>query len=111
MITVENTGDVALDSVTVSDSLAPDCDASLGTLGAGAMTSYGCSLTNVTADFTNQADVSGTPPLGPNVTDSDTAVVLVPSIPVPGLGPAGLVVLGAALALAGRRYLRRRSRP
>ena len=37
--------------------------------------SYECTLANVTADFTNSATATGTPPVGPDVTDTDTAAV------------------------------------
>jgi uncharacterized repeat protein (TIGR01451 family) len=75
-IVVTNTGDVALDPVAVNDPLAPSCNrANVGPLAPGQVTSYTCSVTNVTADFTNVATATGTPPVGPNVTDSDDAVV------------------------------------
>ena len=74
-ITVTNTGDVALTDVTVGDALAPDCDNTFATLAAGAVESYSCTVTGVTADFTNTASVSGDDPLGNAVTDSDTADV------------------------------------
>ncbi|MGA9595605.1 MAG: hypothetical protein WBV06_05590, partial [Acidimicrobiia bacterium] len=74
-ITVANTGDVPLDNVTVTDALAPDCDATIGTLGAGVSTDYSCTLAGVTADFTNTASVTGDDPLGNPVADSDTAAV------------------------------------
>jgi uncharacterized repeat protein (TIGR01451 family) len=84
-ITVTNTGDVALTTVNVTDELAPDCARSnLGTLAPGASTSYTCTRANVTADFTNSATATGTPPSGPDVSDTDTAAVDVthPSINV-----------------------------
>ena len=74
-IYVTNTGDVALTTVTVTDALAPNCDRSLGSLGVGASTSYACSRSGVTADFTNVAAVTGDPPVGPPVTDNDDADV------------------------------------
>ena len=74
-IYVTNTGGLSLSSVTVTDVLAPNCDRTLGTLTSGASSSYACSLANVTADFTNTAVVTGTPPVGSPVTDTDTAVV------------------------------------
>ena len=74
-ITVTNTGDVVLSNITVTDALAPDCDRSLGTLVVGQSTSYTCTLASVTSDFTNSANVSGTPPIGPDVAASDTAMV------------------------------------
>ncbi len=82
-ITVTNTGDVPLTNVTVMDALAPGCartSAQLGanaTLAAGASFSYECTQANVTADFTNSATATGTPPVGPDVTDTDTAAVTV----------------------------------
>ncbi|MDJ0665410.1 MAG: SdrD B-like domain-containing protein [Acidimicrobiia bacterium] len=74
-ITVTNTGDVDLAGVAVTDALAPACDATIGDLAAGVSTSYDCTVTGVTADFTNTAAVSGLDPLGNAVNDSDTADV------------------------------------
>ena len=84
-IVVENTGNIALNNVTVSDPLAPACDATIGTLAAGAMFMYNCTLTNVAASFTNVASVTGDPADGsPQLSDSDPSdvVVLVPSIAI-----------------------------
>jgi len=79
-IRVTNTGDVTLTNVQVSDALAPDCVRNnLGTLAAGASTTYTCSVANVTAGFTNSATATGHPPVGPDVTSTDTAVVTVPT--------------------------------
>ena len=94
-----------LTGVTVTDALAPGCDNSLGTLLAGAMTSYGCSLVNVTSDFTNTADASGTPPVGPNVSDQGTADVVVGPAPIPALGWGGLVLLAGLLFVSTLRRL------
>ena len=74
-ITVTNTGDVDLSNVAVSDAVAPDCDATIGTLAAGASSNYSCSMVAGADDFTNTASVSGDDPLGNPVTDSDTADV------------------------------------
>ncbi|MFN8453779.1 MAG: SdrD B-like domain-containing protein [Anaerolineae bacterium] len=74
-ITVTNTGDVDLSGVVVSDPLTPVCDRTIGTLATGAITSYTCSVLNVTADFTNTAVVTGAPPTGPDISDTDDAVV------------------------------------
>ncbi len=75
-ITVTNDGNVDLTDVTVDDPLASDCDSTIGDLSVGSTSGpYTCTLTNVTADFTNTATVIGTTPLGGTVTDSDTAAV------------------------------------
>jgi uncharacterized repeat protein (TIGR01451 family) len=78
-ITCTNTGDVPLSNVTVADPLAPDCSRVLpGILepaGSESVWTYTCSQSGVTAAFTNVATVVGTPPVGSNVTDSDTAAV------------------------------------
>jgi uncharacterized repeat protein (TIGR01451 family) len=74
-ITVSNTGDADLSSVSVVDPLAPACDRAVGSLTLGNATVYTCTLSNVTAGFTNTALVTATPPVGNVVTDSDTAVV------------------------------------
>ena len=72
-IYVENTGDVTLTNVVVSDPLVPDCDTTIASLAADANTSYTCTVT-AAADFTNLATVTGTPPVGPDVTDTDPPV-------------------------------------
>ena len=76
-ITVTNTGDVVLTNVTVSDPLAPGCARTIGTLNPGQIYSYTCSVSNVTVGFTNLAIATGTPPVGPPISSSDTAVVTV----------------------------------
>ena len=58
-ITVTNTGDVDLTDVAVTDAVAPDCDATIGSLAAGASTSYSCTMTAGADDFTNTADGDG----------------------------------------------------
>jgi uncharacterized repeat protein (TIGR01451 family) len=96
-ITVKNTGDVTLTSVTVTDPLSTGCSKSLGTLTPGQSTSYACSQAGVTAAFTNVATVTGHPPLGPDVTASASANVTLnppPSSPpaTPTATPAPTVV-------------------
>ena len=74
-IRITNTGDVTLSNVSVTDGQAPDCGRSLGTLTSGAGTGYICSRNGVTADFTNTAVVTGTPPVGADVSAVDAATV------------------------------------
>ncbi len=76
-IEVTNTGNVDLSNVSVTDVLAPGCDATFATLAVGATETYTCSLAGVTDGFTNVADVSGTSPEGTTVTATDDAVVAV----------------------------------
>src|SRR5262249_22694417 len=60
----------------VSDALAPGCaKADLGALAPGESTEYDCALANVKDDFTNSATATGKPPVGDNVTATDTAPV------------------------------------
>ncbi len=100
-ITVTNTGNVPLTNVTVTDPLAPDCARTFASLDPGESESYVCTVTNVTADFTNVATVTGTPPVGDDVTDSDPAEVYVigPAIdngtPTLTATPTGTVTLTA----------------
>jgi uncharacterized repeat protein (TIGR01451 family) len=76
-IDVTNTGDVPLTDVTVSDPLTPDCEASIGDLAPGETASYDCTTDALHVSFTNLASVIGTPPVGPDVSDSDIAPVTV----------------------------------
>lgn len=76
-IQVENTGDVDLVNVAVSDPLAPDCDNTIGALAVDEIVTYQCTLANVTAEFTNVASVVGEDGLGNPVEDSDDAQVFV----------------------------------
>ncbi len=78
-ITVTNDGDVDLENVVVSDPLAPNCDLLIGNLAAGAThPAYTCTVSNVAENFTNIAEVSGTPVGGGNaVTDEDPSDVVI----------------------------------
>jgi len=80
-IQVTNDGDTTLTDVHVTDALAPGCARTkadipaLASMAPGATVIYTCSLANVTANFTNVAVATGTPPVGPDVSASDTAAV------------------------------------
>ncbi len=76
-IWVENTGDVDLYDVTVTDEQAPTCDQVIGYMAVGDSDSYQCTLDNVTESFTNEAVAEGMDPAGDPVTASDTAEVVV----------------------------------
>ncbi|MFZ5917452.1 MAG: DUF7507 domain-containing protein [Chloroflexota bacterium] len=95
-IHVTNTGDITLTNVTVTDALAPNCAASISTLTATAHSHYECTLGGATADFTNTIAVTGAPPVGDDVTDTDTAFVDVihPGIEIAKLPDSQLVVIG-----------------
>jgi uncharacterized repeat protein (TIGR01451 family) len=80
-VTVRNTGGVTLTNVTVTDPLAPGCNKSLGTMAAGSSKTYTCSRPDVNDEFTNTANVVGTPPTGAKVTDSDVSNVTVKTVP------------------------------
>ena len=82
-ITVKNTGTVTLTNVTVVDLLAPNCAKTIGTLAPGQSTSYDCTLSAVQQSFTNSATATGHPPVGPDVTATDTAPVTVNQLPPP----------------------------
>ena len=73
-ITVTNTGDVPLTNVTVTDALSPNCNRTIGTLAAGASTSYTCTRPDVRSSFNNVAVVAGTAG-DKTVTAQDTAPV------------------------------------
>jgi uncharacterized repeat protein (TIGR01451 family) len=86
-IQVINDGDSTLTNVVVTDAQAPGCSrtsadiAGLASMppapASGSTITYQCTLANVIASFTNTAVATGTPPVGPNVSSSDTAGVTV----------------------------------
>src|SRR6185295_14397106 len=87
-ITVTNTGTTTLTNVAVTDAQAAGCAKAIGTLAAGQSSTYSCSLANVTSPFTNSATATGHPPVGPDVTATDTAPVTVNAVPPPPAPPA-----------------------
>jgi uncharacterized repeat protein (TIGR01451 family) len=100
-IQIQNAGNVALSDVTVADPVAPDCVTTFaGTLPPGASEpGFGCSRAGVTAGFTNTATVTGTPPVGPDVSSSASAVVTIegPGITITKL-PATQTILSGGTA-------------
>ncbi|MCK2236430.1 MULTISPECIES: CARDB domain-containing protein [unclassified Crossiella] len=74
-VTVRNTGDVPLTNVVISDPAAPDCGRTITQLAVGAAQQITCTITAPAADFANTATGTGTPPVGPPVTDEDTVRV------------------------------------
>jgi uncharacterized repeat protein (TIGR01451 family) len=86
-IQVINDGDSNLSNVVVTDALAPGCARTSADIpglalmkpapDASGTITYTCTLTNVTASFTNTAVATGTPPVGPPVSSQDTAAVTV----------------------------------
>ncbi len=74
-ITVTNIGIVPLTNIIVNDPLVPACNAVIPSLALSEVSTYTCSVANVTAGFVNTADVSATAPDTSIVTDSDTATV------------------------------------
>ncbi len=90
-ITVKNTGDVTLTSVTVSDPRSPACNRTLGTLTVGHSKSYSCTQKNVTKAFQNIAIATGKSPASATVKASDHANVKVAAF-VPPQNPQIAVV-------------------
>jgi uncharacterized repeat protein (TIGR01451 family) len=88
-ITVTNSGDVDLDSVTVVDPLVPACDSAIGTLTVGAVNSYSCTDVGVAASYTNVVTVTsiyGSVP-GPSASASAAVTVNPPtSVSLSGFG-------------------------
>jgi len=110
-ITVENTGDVVLDNVTVTDPLTPSCDAELGTMAPGDVITYACSAETVFEAFTNVATVVGEDPEGNQVTDESDAIVRLREppegqLPVTGSDSVELSIAGTLLLLIGAALVR-----
>jgi uncharacterized repeat protein (TIGR01451 family) len=95
---VQNTGNVTLTGITVSDPLLPGLSCTIASLAAGVSST--CTATNNVYTLTqadidtgsraNTATVTGTPPSGPNVTDPDTQTTTLPSSP-PSSSPRQLL--------------------
>jgi uncharacterized repeat protein (TIGR01451 family) len=114
-ITVTNTGDVDLDSVTVSDPLVPACDSVIGTLAVGAANSYDCTDAGVAASYTNVVTVTSIVDSVPGPTASASAAVnVVPptSVSLTAFGEEAAafspVWLVALLAVVGLGFVIRR---
>ncbi len=88
VFTVQNTGNVTLNAITVTDPLVTVSGGPLATLAAGTTdaTTFTALYTLTTADvnagtIVNNATVSGTPPTGPAVTAPATNTTPLPSVP------------------------------
>ena len=95
-IEVRNTGNVALRNISISDPLAPGCDRTISSLGAGKRSTYSCGAPDVEAEFTNTATVRARDGEGTRVSDSDTARVEVenPNIQIVISPPAQTLLKG-----------------
>lgn len=77
-ITVTNTGEGPLTDVEVTDALVPGCASVIGYLTEGDSVEYSCSIDDVTEDFTNTIEVTGSS--GSRMEEaSDTAEVVLTS--------------------------------
>ncbi|MDH5422572.1 MAG: carboxypeptidase regulatory-like domain-containing protein, partial [Acidimicrobiia bacterium] len=76
-ITVINTGETALDTVTITDVAFPACDGVYPTLAIAEVQSYSCDVVGVMADFTNTVTAAAVDPIGGSVTATDSASVTV----------------------------------
>jgi uncharacterized repeat protein (TIGR01451 family) len=82
-ITIENTGNVALSNVNLTDAICTSLTLTGGdtnsnsVLDVGEIWTVNCDVANVTADFTNTADVSAQAPDTSTVTDTASASVTV----------------------------------
>ena len=83
-ISVRNTGTTDLTDVIVDDPGYSQCDVTYTFLPVGEQRTSSCSVTDVTADFTNAVDVTATDTLDETLTDDSSAdvTVLVPSFTV-----------------------------
>ncbi len=76
-IIVQNTGDVPLSDVSVTDPSTPACAHTFASIAVSDFRTYSCTVVAGPADRDNTAAVTGTPPVGPAVSDSDAAHVQV----------------------------------
>jgi uncharacterized repeat protein (TIGR01451 family) len=107
-ILVENIGNVDLTNVVVIDLTCTSLEGPFGDdgddiLGTGETWSYTCTVANVLDDFVNVAEVTATPPLGDDVSDSATAAVTVvePAQGIPTLSGWAISILATLMAGVG----------
>lgn len=79
-ITITNTGQSDLSSISVADPLVPDCARSGLSLAVGESTSYTCTAYNVTQGFTNLVKVTARDSCGNSVNDHDPSTVKIGGI-------------------------------
>jgi len=80
-ITVQNTGDVELTNLFISDPLVPDCERTFASLEVGGTINYSCTAVAVMQGFQNVAKVTAESSCG-GVTDIDTSAVNLAGIAV-----------------------------
>jgi len=76
-IDVTNTGNTTLFDIQITDPLTPDCNQNFPQLASGESTTYSCQQNNVTANFTNTAEVTALTADATPVSHSDTADVII----------------------------------
>ena len=81
-IRVTNTGDVALNNVTVADGIAPACARIIGSLAIGESTQYTCTAT-ITQNTTNTATVTAKDPQGADVPPKSASATVTVTVTVP----------------------------
>lgn len=74
-VEVRNIGNVTLNDVTISDSMAPECEQVISSLDAGAKKTVSCRVSNVATEFTNVAEVTAKDDFGNTVSAQDSARV------------------------------------
>jgi uncharacterized repeat protein (TIGR01451 family) len=80
IVTITNTGSIALGNIVVTDTLVPDCNFSMSSMNPGSGTSRTCSKLNVTEGFTNTVVVTAEDLNNPDIkinNSAEAAVVIV----------------------------------
>lgn len=74
-VAVTNTGDIRLENVRVSNTSAPDCARTIGTMEPNQAVAYTCEVANVNSAITSRATVIGAPANNPLVVATATVTV------------------------------------
>ena len=92
-IAVTNAGGAYLYAVGISDALSPSCGTpsafsdTLSFMAPNVTVTYTCSISNVTASFTNTVAAGATTGPGPTISTTATASVTVQAVPTPAPTP------------------------